>query len=328
MKKKKFSLMAMVMSLSFVLYAQTPMDPLIAIFNDGAAKVNAGDFKTAIADFEQVIVLSESVGAPANDLKAKSQAQLPVLHYQVATAYMKQKKYEEAIPSLKKTIELSELYGNNSDNKAKALKYLPQLLTGVGSQKYKDQNFPTAVENFDEALKYDANYAKAFLGKGLVFADQFKEKDMIENLNKAIELSKAAGDTKTIELAQTRMGAFYINQGNIDLADVDPEDEDYTAPIASFEKAISYNPAAADAYYMLSVIWNKSIEFDKAIENAKKALETETDETKIAAINYELGIGYNGIAEYTLACESFNKAMVGQFSEKAQVKKEKVPGCQ
>jgi tetratricopeptide (TPR) repeat protein len=304
------------------------MDPVIAVFNDGVAKINAGDFKTAIADFEEVLVLAETVGEPANDLKAKAQAQLPVLHYQVANAYIKQKKYEEAIPSLEKTIELSELYGNSVDNKAKALKYLPALLTGVGTQKYKDKDLPAALKNFDEAIKYDPTYGKAYLGKGIIFADQFKAKEMEESLTKAIELSKSAGDAKTAETAQIKLGAYYINQGNLDLADVDPEDEDYTDAIYSFEKAISYNPAATDAFYMLAVIWNKSLEFDKAIENGKKALESETDPTKIAAINYELGNGYVGIAEYVLACEALNKAMVEPFYDKAVGKKEKVPGCQ
>jgi len=328
MKTKKYVLLGIVMTMSIALFAQTPMDPVIAKFNDGAAKVNAGDFKTAIADFEEVIALAETVGESANDLKAKAQSQLPVLHYQVATAYMKQKKYEEAIPSLEKTIELSDLYGNNTDNKAKALKYLPQLSTGVGTQKYKEKDFPAALANFDEAIKYDAGYAKAYLGKGLIYADQFKEKEMTDNLSKAIELSKQSADEKTIEMAQARLGMFYINRGNIDMADVDPEDEDYSPAIASFEKAISVDPGAADAYYMLSMIWNKTIEFDKAIENAKKALEFETDESKIAAINFELGSAYFGAAEYGLACEAFNKALVGPLAEKAQAKKEKVPGCE
>ena len=325
---KKILLVSLVMSFSAVILAQTPMDPVIAVFNDGVAKINAGDFKTAIADFEEVLVLAETVGEPANDLKAKAQAQLPVLYYQAANAYIKQKKYEEAIPNLEKTIELSELYGNNADNKAKALKYLPALLTGVGSQKYKDKDFPSALKNFDEAIKYDPSYGKAYLGRGIIYAEQFKVKEMEESLTKAIELSKAAGDAKTAETAQIRLGAFYINQGNMDLEDIDPEDEDYTDAIYSFEKAVSYNPASADAYYMLAVIWNKSNEFDKAIENSKKALESETDATKIAAINFELGNGYNGIAEYDLACEAYNKAMVEPFYDKAVAKKEKVPGCQ
>jgi len=318
---------ALMISLSAVLLAQTPLDPVIAKFNDGAAKVNASDFKTAIADFEEVIILAEKVGPTANDLKSKAQNQLPVLYYQVASVSMKAKKFDEAIPNLEKTIELADLYANNAPTKEKAIKYLPQLLTSVGSQNFKDKKYPEALANFDAALKYDANYAKAFLGKGLVYADQFKEKEMLETLGKAIELSKVAADQKTIDQAQVRLGSYYITQGNINLSEIDPEDVDYAPSIASFEKAISFNPAAGEAYLMLAVIWNKSGEFDKAIENGKNALLNETEPTKIAAINYELGNAYFDTADYTLACEAYNKAMVGELSEKAQSKKEKVPGC-
>ena len=48
MNTKKFALMAVAMSISIVIIAQTPMDPVIAKFNEGAAKVNSGDFKAAI----------------------------------------------------------------------------------------------------------------------------------------------------------------------------------------------------------------------------------------------------------------------------------------
>jgi tetratricopeptide (TPR) repeat protein len=316
------------MLLTAIVNAQKPIDQLIAQFNDGAAKINSGDFKAAITDFEGVITMAEKLGPDANDLRNKAQTQLPVLYYQVANACMKDKKYDEAIPHLKKCIELADVYKNNQDTKAKAVKYLPALLTGVGNQKYKDNDLTGAMQDFNEALSYDGSYLKAIFGKGLVYADQMKEKEMIETLSKAIELANAAGDTKTVEQAKIKMGLFYINRGNQDLADVDPEDEDFTPAIESFEKAISYNPAASDAYYMLSMIWNKNNEFDKAIENAKKGLESETDANKIAALNYELGNAFFGNAEYELACEALNKAMVGSFSEKAQAKKEKVPGCE
>lgn len=334
---KKLLALINVMLFPVMMMAQSPMDPVIALFNDGAAKINAGDFKTAIADFEEVIPRAEEVSnassdpkvkSTANDLITKSKAQLPVLYYQVATAQIKANKYEDALPNLIKTVELSDLYGNNADNKAKALKYLPQLYKSVGDQKLKGKNYSAAHENYDNALRYDPDYTRAILGKGMVFAEQMKEKDMVQYLTRAIELAKQAADEKTVETATLRLGKYFVNRGNIDLADIDPEEPDYSLAIESFEKAISYNPAAADAYYMLAVIWNKNIEFDKAIENSKKALEFETDATKIGAINLELGNGYFGIAEYSLACEAYNKAMVGPIAEKAVAKKEKVPGCE
>ncbi|MCB8999460.1 MAG: tetratricopeptide repeat protein [Bacteroidales bacterium] len=328
MKTKIFATMILGLSITAALFAQTPMDPVIAKFNEGAANVNGGDYTAAIGNFEEVISMAEGIGADANDLKAKAQDQLPVLYYTVATSYMKQKKYEEAIPSLEKTVDLANLYKNNAEVKAKAMKYLPTLLTGVGSVKYKEQNFDAAQELFDKTIEFDPEYAKAYLGKGLIYSDQFKEKEMVENLNKAISLAKASGDDKTAEQAQIALGLYYINQGHMDMQDVDPESPDYEYAIGSFEKAVSFNPNAADAYYMLAVIYNQESEFDKAIESAKNALAVETDADKLSAINYELGNAYFDTADYPNACEAYGKATSGDFAEKAKIKKEKVPGCQ
>ena len=110
-------------------------------------------------------------------------------------------------------------------------------------------------------------------------------------------------------------------------ADVDPEMEDFTYAMDAFNNAIEYDPDNSNAHLKLAMIYNRMIEYDSAIEHAKKALETETDEVKIAAINYELGNAYVGTAQYDLACEAFNNAMVEEFEERAMAKKEKVPGC-
>ena len=324
---------AMLVMLSGYLNAQaqaqktSPLDPVIEKFNDGANKVNAGDYGTAIAEFQEVLVLAEGLGATANDLKSKAEEQLPILHYQVALSLMKQKKFEEAIPFLEKTVQLADSYENNQATKDKALKNLSALLIGVGTLKIKAEKPDEAIKLFQAALKYSPNDPKIFLGLGIVYADKMDEQKMITNLEKSIELAKAGNDPKTIELAQQKLSLFYINLGNTDLADVDTENPDYSFAINDFEKAISYDTRATDAYYYLAMIYNKTLEFDKAIENALKALETETIDVKIAAINYELGNGYFNTADYKKACEALNKAMVGPIAEKAQGRKEKVPGC-
>ncbi len=331
MKKMKFALFVILVSLNGFIFAQTkpssPLDPIITKFNDGANKVNTGDYTSAIAEFEEVLVMADGVGASANDLKAKAQEQIPILNYQLATGYMKQRKYEEAIPYLEKTIQMADAYSNNAATKEKAIKFLSTLLVGVGTQKYKDQDLDNALKYFQSALNYSPDDAKAYLGMGLIYADKMDEEKMISNLKKSIDLAKAAGDEKTVELAQQKLGLFYINIGNVDLADVNTEDPDYSYAIADFEKAISFDPQASDAYYMLSMIYNQTQNFDKGLEYGLKALKNETVDVKIAAINYELGIAYFNTAEYAQACESFKKALVGPVAEKAQARKEKVPGC-
>jgi tetratricopeptide (TPR) repeat protein len=331
MKKMKIFLFGLFVLIAGSVYSQTPakspLDPIITKFNTGAGKVNSGDFKGAITDLEEVITMSNGVGASANDLKTKAQTQIPILNYQIATGLINQKKFEDAIVYLEKSIQLADSYGNNQPTKEKAVKLLPTLLFNVGNQKYKEKNPDAALTYYQSALKYSPNYAKVYLGLGSIYYDKNDEAKMLSNLQKAIEISKAANDLKTAEDAQKKIGAYYVNLGNIDLADVDKDNPDYSFAIKGFEKALTYDPKATDAYYTLALIYNKTLEFDKVIVNANKALESETVDVKIAAINYELGVAYTNTADYGKACESYKKALVGSIAEKAKAKMEKVPGC-
>ena len=331
MKKSIVVFLGFLITSSVSLFAQTPatspLDPIITRFNIGAGLVNSGDFKGAIAEFEVVITMADEVGSSANDLKTKAQNQLPILHYQVATSLLKQKKYEEAVTYLEKTVQLAENSGNNQSTKEKAFKLLPTILFQVGFQKYKEKNNTEALKYYQSAINYDPNNDNAYLGIGIIYADTNDEQKMVTNLQKAIEIGTAMNDIKTIETAQRKLSGYYVNIGNIDLSEVESENPDYSFAIKNFEKAISYDPKASDAYYALASIYNKTLEFDKAIINGNKALENETQEIKLALINYELGTAYTNTAEYEKACEALKKAMVGDLTERAQLKIEKVPGC-
>jgi tetratricopeptide (TPR) repeat protein len=127
--------------------AKSPLDPVITKFNSAAAKVNAGDHAGALAEFDEVIKMADQIGAPANDLKAKAQAQLPVLNYQIGTVLINQKKYEDAIGYLEKSIELSDTY-NTPAIKEKANKILPNLVMALGNQKFKEKKYDDAIKYF------------------------------------------------------------------------------------------------------------------------------------------------------------------------------------
>ena len=327
MKQLKLALLLLFSSFSITMTAQT-MDDVIAKFNEGAEDVNKGDFVTAIEHFNQLIEMSETVGEEANELKSKSQDQLPLLHYQVAIGFMKQKDYESAIPYLIKTVELSEQYGNNDEYRQKAMRYLPQLLTGVGTQKFKTGDLQAAGTMFDDAINYAPEYPKAYLGKGLVLKAEYAEEEMISTLTKAIELGKAKNDTETVEDAQSALGSYFTEMGNIELEDMDPAAEDFSWAIDAFENALKYDPDNMDANWKLAMIYNRMVEYDKAIDYALAALESAEDEVKIAAINLELGNGYFGTAEYDKACEAYNNAMVPPIEDRAIARKERVPGCE
>lgn len=325
---KKFNLTLCLVFAGMAILSGQTKDEVIAKFNVGAEDVNKGNFTTAIEHFNEVLTMGAAVGAESADLVAKAKEQLPLLHYQVAIGFIKQKNYEPAIPYLKKTIELSDLYGNNAEFKGKAANMIPQLAAGVGTLKFRDKNYKEALEMFDLTLSYDARNAKAFLGKGLVYNDMEEGLKMIENLEKAIEYSAKDNDVKTADLAKQTLGRYFVNLGNEEFDAVDPADPDYTYAIENYEKALSYDDSNTDAHFRMAVIYNRLVEYDKAIEQCLKALETETIEIKIAAIYLELGSAYVGNADYDKACEAFGKAMVGDLAERATARKEKVPGCE
>ena len=326
MKKIIFSLTAVFFGFTLLVNGQT-LDTVITLFNDAAEKTNKGDYQTAITDFEQLLDIAEKVGAEANDLKTKAQEQLPVLNWQVAAGLLKQKKFEEAIPLLEKVNDYSTRFNNNPALKERVVKILPQVYTAVGTQQFRDKKYPEALSLFDKALITDDKFIPAWLGKGLIYAEQEDEKKMIENLEKSIELAKVSNDEKTIETARGRLARYYSDIGDMELEAVDEVDADYSYAIEFYEKALNYEPDFPDSNYNLAVIYNKKVEFDKAIEHSKKALNKETDAIKIAAINFELGNAYSNTAQYDLACEAFKKAMVGPVEEMAQRQKEKIPGC-
>jgi len=324
---KRFMILLVAAMISFTgLYAQTYVD-VVAKFNEGADDINKGEFNTAITHFNEVLAMADVVGDSAADLASKAKEQIPLLNYQMAIGYMKQKDYENAIPYLENTVDLAAEYENNQEYSEKAMRYLPTLLTGVGTQKLKGGDNDEALRLFNHAAKYSPNYPKAYLGQGMVYKANYDEQKMIDAFSKAIELGKAKNDTETVEDAQNALGGYFTELGNIELEDVDQEMPDFTYAIEAFDKALQYDPDNTDANYKMAIIYNRDIQYDKSIEHAKKALETATDEVKIAAINFELGNAYFGIAEYDLACESYNNAMVDIFEERAIAKKEKVPGC-
>ena len=101
---------------------------------------------------------------------------------------------------------------------------------------------------------------------------------------------------------------------------VDPEDNDYSYVVEACEKALAANPENPRALYHLAIVSNKSVEYDKAIEYAEKALIHETEAVWISAINFELGSAFQNTADYNKACEALQKVTEEPFLTQAERK--------
>lgn len=308
------------------LSAQT-LTEVINEFNEAVAKVNSQEYESSVDHFRQVLALAEVVGDSASDLKMKAEEQIPLAYYRQATAYMKQKNYDDAIPYLEKTVESATAYGNNQEYKEKSLQYLPPLYVMEGNKAWKNDNHADAHTYFDKALALNESLYKAHQGKGLVFLDEGKTESMLGEFNMAKEGAMAANDEETVKEINKVIDDHFNKLIKAEMDMVDPEDLDYTYVVEACENALAANPENPRALYHLALVSNKNIEFDAAIEYALKALEYESDPVWISAINFELGHAYQNTVEYEKACEVLNKVVEEPFLSRAEKKMESIPGC-
>lgn len=293
------------------------INEVILAFNAGAELVNNGAFEGAIAKFEECIALAAQLGAEGDEMKANAQGQIPNLYYRMAVDAYKAENLDAAIKKFEETVVACEKYGND-DIKGKSLNYIPQLHYSKGNAYIKSEEYAQAIASFDKAIEKLPDYAKAYYGKGLVYRKTGEEDKMVEFFNKTIETAGRSGDTKTSSAASKALRDLYFGKAAQAI-----NDEDYVTSFDMFNKTLEYDSTFADPYYYMSVINNKQLEYDKALENASKALALESDDLKKPKIYFEIGNAYLGIVEYEKACEAFKNCLVESY-EKMEMAKHKI----
>jgi tetratricopeptide (TPR) repeat protein len=103
-------------------------------------------------------------------------------HFQQASEYFKQRKYEQALAEFNKVIELEP---NNE------LAYLGRATIYLGQ---KDWN--SALDNFNQAIKFDPKLALAYFGRGVVRLQVEGRDSGVADLKVAAQLFQEQKDTE------------------------------------------------------------------------------------------------------------------------------------
>jgi len=308
------------------LSAQTLTD-VINEFNEGVAKVNSQEYESSLEHFNQVLTMAEVVGDSATDMKEKAQEQIPLAYYRQATLFLKRRQFDNAIPNLEKTIELAEQFGNNDESKQKATRYLMQSYMVEGQRNLKNDSYDAALDLFDKALRMNPDLYQAHQGKGMVYLEQDETDLMLEEFNLAKEGAMTSNKPETVDEINGVIDTYYNKFIMEEMEMVDPEELDYTYVIEACEKALAANPGNPRALYHMALVKNKEVDYDAAIDYALQALEHETEEVWISAINFELGSAYQNTVEYEKACEALQNVLEEPFLSRAERKMESIPGC-
>jgi len=203
----------------------------------------------------------------------------PNIFHLLGIIYLKEKKFEEAIKLINKSIYLNHenysafnnlgiCYANLNNNEEsltnynKAIKLKPNFAEAYQNKAIVLQKmhfFEESLKNYDEAIKLNPNYAEAYNNKGVVLKSLNRLEEAIENYNKAIKLK--------INYAEA-----YNNKG-ITLKTLDRFEE----AIQNYNKAIELNPYYIEAYNNLSFIFQFKKDFNNALLYLNKALKKNSN---------------------------------------------------
>nr|AIE99583.1 Isopropylmalate/homocitrate/citramalate synthase family protein (SKI3, TTC37) [uncultured marine thaumarchaeote KM3_115_A11] len=184
-------------------------------------------------------------------------------------------KYEEAVASYDKAIEIKPEFADVWNNKGEALRVL---------KKYEE-----AVASFDKAIEIDPKNAATWMSKGIVLGRFLKRNDdAIVCYDKSIEI-----DPKNAVVWNHKANALGSLSRNDDAIvcydksiEIDPKnaivwtnkgitEEKHEESIASFDKAIEIEPRYADAWGNKAFALRKLERYDDAIVCYDKAIEID-----------------------------------------------------
>jgi tetratricopeptide (TPR) repeat protein len=116
-----------------------------------------------------------------------------------------------------------------------------------------------AIENYNTALKYNPNCAKAWMGKGVVWLKNKQYVKAIINFNKAIELDS------TYQMAYLNRASAWFEYRNPDIA------------LADCNNGLEINPDYDEAYILRARIWYKKGDYLKTKSDLLSALKLNNE---------------------------------------------------
>jgi len=182
-------------------------------------------------------VLEQSI---ANDPHAQA-----VVAFNKAAAFINQKKYDEALESLEKTISLDDT--------------IHQAHYYVGFIYFEKGKYQESLQSLLKAVELDAENAQAYR----ILAAVYEKLGKKEEAKKYTKLAQEKGGKTPLDAYNEGISAF--NSGETDKA------------IAAFEQALKLDEKYADAYYRLGLCYLNKNENEKAIDALKKYIELKPD---------------------------------------------------
>ncbi|MCK4250812.1 tetratricopeptide repeat protein [candidate division WOR-3 bacterium] len=164
-----------------------------------------------------------------------------------------------------------------------------------GEEYLHSERYDDALKEFEEAVKQNPKYLKAFYLLGWTHYMMGNNDEALNNFKKCVSL-----DSEDYR-GYKGSASIFLRQGNYDLA------------IENYKKAVSLNPEIAALYENIAWVYVALEDYNQAIESAKKAIELQPNEGENYFI---LGKAYLLKREYENARVYFEKGLLLGFKGK------------
>jgi len=277
-----------------------------------ASKIIAFNKEGTIELFEKALKICKALGTEGDTTRWKIEGFMAGLYYEVGNTSYKDKKYKDAIPKLKKAIEVAEEY-KDQNYKNRSTKLLANSYYNLGNAAVNANKLDTAIAWYLESINTESKAYKWF-NIGQIYLKKSDESKMEETMNKTLEMAKAENDTATISKTNKLCRQYFYSQGKF------LQTKNTGKAIEYLDKAVKYDPKFADAYWIKTQICYKLKKWTDAADAGNAAIANETDSNEKYKYYFKLGWIFVYLQDGVKACDAFKHASRSkEFEEEARV---------
>jgi len=277
---------------------------------NAALQVMKSDPAKAIESLKSCIALCDKIGAPGDSVKIAARSKFAETYYNLAIGQAKEKKFDEALANFKEALKYGE-ETNNAEVIKRAAPAVVQIYAIQANTYLNDKNLEKAQETINLAIEMDPTNSKVWLVQTKIFQDADSASGVENAIQKCMAVCKNPNE---IRQAQQSGLNYFLSRGSKAVIA-----SKFTDGVADLEKALTYDETNKDVLAYLAKAYNGASKWDNAIDVANKGIAIEEDvPEKEAKFWFEVGVAYKGKGDKTNACESFKKAMFGQYVDNAK----------
>ncbi len=314
------SLVAVLMTVG--LTAQTTMKEVADAYNEGVQNITS-NHEVAIKAFEKTIALADAVTEPeAAQLKNNAIAQIPKLYFEWARSLAGKNDLKGAVKQLENCLAASEKY-SSTQYVRNATSTIAAVHLALGNNALTAKDYPTAVVNYDAAISYDKQNAKSYLGKIMAYQAQNQLSEMVAVADAAVAAGTRPNDAAVLGDINKVLATAFFNAAQKSM-----QDKNYQATEENLTNSMKFGNDNSVAYYQLGLARMNMDKWSEAVDAFMEAADTEEGgDAEKAKIYFNMAKCYESLNNTTKACESYKKALFGEFAAAAKYQIETVLKC-